>query len=112
MVSIYLKASADYNGNNPNISIYKDGFLVVAAQACVTSTSYQQFSISYTPTVNGLIELVVDCAGTVGSIYADDVGFAGITQPLNTWSRGFPVFAQIASTGSGGGNLIDGGLVR
>ena len=75
-VTVYLKKSADYNGNNPRIGLWMDGRLAKAMAACSVTTSYTQFSTVYTPTRTGVVELAIDCDGTVGSIYIDDIGYS------------------------------------
>lgn len=105
-VTAYLKKDVSYNGADPRISLRKNGFVVAGPTACTVSTSYQQFTINYTPTEDCVLELLVECDGTAGSIYVDDVGHSGITQPLSDWIFGSPVLAQVAGAGGGEGGLI------
>lgn len=112
-VTVYLKASADYNGNNPRMSAIQNGLVISGPTACAVSTSYQQFSLTFTPTHTRPVELIIDCDGTAGSIFADDVGDGTYTDGLENWYNATPILVPPATiAGGGGGYLIDGGLAR
>lgn len=107
-VTVYLKKSATYNGNNPRIGLRFNGWIVAGMNNCAVTTDYQQFSINYTPSEDGVLELVIDADGTAGSIYADDVGYDSVTDTLSQWQNGVPVLTQPAGGGGGGGGSVWG----
>jgi len=70
-VYIQLKDDASYNGANPSIALYMNGVLVDGWDACAVTTSYQEFSVAYTPTEDGILDLAIRCDGDAGNVYAD-----------------------------------------
>lgn len=111
-VTVYIKKSADFNGPDVQLSLKMNGAIVDGPDAYTATTSYVQRTLSFTPSVSGIVELLVECNGTVGSIYVDDVGHNSVESALSTWFDGIPVITQASGAASGGGFLIDGGLVR
>lgn len=72
-IGVYIKKSADYNGNNPTLVICKYGIPVATPTPCSVTTSYVLYSVSYIPSEVVALSLEVACDGTVGSIYVDDL---------------------------------------
>lgn len=109
-LSVYMKKSADYNGNNPRIGVIQDMEFIADLTVCAITESYVQYTINATPAYDGAVELYIDCDGTVGSIYIDDIECNSISHSLSCWADGFP--ALIATGGSGGMKIIGGGLIH
>lgn len=109
-ISIYLKKTSDYNGSNPSLSVVQNGLIVSTVTSCAVTTSYVQYSVTYTPALTGIAELMISCDGTVGSIYVDDLSYGTSTDGLENWYNGLPIVMPGGS--SGGSFLLDGGLCR
>ena len=72
-VTLNIKKSADYDGNTPVIHILDNGKVVATTTCTGISTSYQEFTIQYTSSVNEVLHLTISCDGSAGSIFVDEV---------------------------------------
>lgn len=108
-ITVWVNYDGSYNGNMPRL-VLVGGILqgiandVVATAAISSSNTWQQLSVSATPTETGVIEWYVDTDGTAGSCYVDDMGASVPDVATNTMdvpSRGLPAEYAYA-VGSGG----------
>lgn len=77
-VSMYVQKDGSYNGNAPRLVVV--GGLVQGistdqiSSLTVGSSTWEQLTVTVTPTEDSAIEFYVDCDGTAGSVYCDDAG--------------------------------------
>lgn len=77
-IAVYIRKSATYNGNQPrliqkaNPAIGVSADVVIATFSAGLSTWAQISGTTAAATDDGVVEFVVDCDGTVGSINQDD----------------------------------------
>lgn len=81
-VTAYVQKDGSYNGTAPRL-VLVGGIVAgitsdVTASLTVASGNWEQLTVSATPTEDGVIEAYIDCDGTAGSVYVDDMT---ITQP-------------------------------
>lgn len=76
-ITAYVYKDATYNGNNPRLVV--KGGMVQGIAADVTDTlsvahsNWEQLSVSVTPSEACVVTFYVDCDGTAGNVYVDDV---------------------------------------
>lgn len=73
-ISIQLEKSVDFNGTC-SIEIWKNNYPVTTTTSCTLTTSYQLFSVKYTPTQDCILTLVIKVYGTAGGVYAGNISF-------------------------------------
>lgn len=79
-ITVWLQKDASYNGNQPRLVI-QGGILAgvgsVGADVTAAMTggtgAWEQVTVTATPTEAGVIEYYVDCDGTAGNVYMDDI---------------------------------------
>lgn len=75
-VGVYILKDSSYNGNAPRLMLL--GGIVAGVDDEVSSLTvgadtWELVSVNITPTESGVIQFYVDCDGTAGSVYVDDV---------------------------------------
>jgi len=76
-ITVYVRKDSSYNGNAARL-ILRGGILAgIDSDVIDTHTAvadeWEQLSVSGTPTEEGVLEFYIDCDGTAGNIYVDDV---------------------------------------
>lgn len=83
-VTAYVLYDGTYNGNMPRLVVVGDLLPGITTDqtdsaASANSNNWDLLSVAAgTPTVSGFIEFYIDCDGTAGNVYVDDIA---ITQP-------------------------------
>jgi hypothetical protein len=75
-ITVYMKKDSSYNGNDPGLTLKFLGHVITGRTAVSMTTSYVQQSIVASAgdiTEDGVVELIVDCDGTAGNIFIDDL---------------------------------------
>jgi len=77
-ITVYVRKDSAYNGNAARL-ILRGGILAgidndVIDTHTAAADVWEQLSVSGTPTEEGVLEFYIDCDGTAGNIYVDDVG--------------------------------------
>lgn len=76
-VTAYVYKDSSYNGNAPRLVLvggYIGGIANdVTDSLTVAHSNWEQLSVSGTPNEAGVIEFYIDCDGTAGNVYVDDV---------------------------------------
>lgn len=76
-VTAYVRKNGTYNGNAPRLVLV--GGIVegigsdVVDSLTVGADTWEQLSVTATPTETGVIEFFIDCDGTAGSVFVDDI---------------------------------------
>lgn len=115
-VTAYVQKDGSYNGNAPRLVVIggvTPGIASdVTAALTVASGNWEQLSVVVTPTADGVIEWYVDCDGTAGNIYVDDMAVSQTGLPVTTTldipGRGVPADSIY---GAGGGMIVHPGMV-
>jgi len=77
-ISVYVRKSASYNGNQPRLIVRRQDSLGITSDTVLdtmtvgTDTWEQLSGAGATVTEDGAYEVIVDCDGTAGSVYVDD----------------------------------------
>ena len=76
-VSVWVQKSAAYNGAAPRLIAKRGDAIGITADTVLGTFSaaadtWEELSGSVSPTDDGVLEVVVDCDGTAGSVYVDD----------------------------------------
>lgn len=75
-ITVYVRKDGTYNGNAPRLVV--PGGMVQGIAADVTDSlsvgtdTWEQLSVTVTPTEDCVVTAYVDCDGTAGSVYVDD----------------------------------------
>lgn len=80
-IKVYVYKDASYNGNQPRLVVVGGLISGISTDQIATATSasnqaWEQLSVTVTPTEDGAVEFYVDCDGSAGNAYVDDVSFA------------------------------------
>lgn len=72
-VYIQLKDNVAWDGTNVSISLWQNGTKVVdwADKSGTITTTYTEYSLTYTPTEDGVLDLAIKLDGDAGRVYAD-----------------------------------------
>lgn len=112
-VTAWVRKDSSYNGNAPRLVLvggYIDGIAAdVVSSFSVGADTWQQLSVSGTPNEAGVIEWYVDCDGTAGNVYVDDMAVSQSGLPsadnLDYVSWGLPLLAPY-TLGGGSSTVI------
>lgn len=113
-VTAWVRKDSSYNGNAPRL-VLVGGYIGGIAADVVDSLSvgadtWEQLSVSATPNEAGVIEWYVDCDGTAGSIYVDDMAVSQSGLPsadnLDYVSWGLPLMAPYTLGAAAAGGLM------
>lgn len=74
--TLRMKKSAAYNGNNPRTRWVQNGVYQGEWESHPVTTSYANYQDSYAPNWTGFAYLLIDCDGTAGAVYVDNVTVA------------------------------------
>ncbi len=80
-ITVYVYYDGTYNGNMPRLvvlggilnGIGSYGVPVTATAPSSMANTWQQLSVQVTPTEVGVLEFYIDCDGTAGNVYVDDI---------------------------------------
>lgn len=76
-VTIWVLKDSSYNGNAPRLVLVGGIIAGIASDVIdsltVGADTWEQLSVSGTPTETGVVDYYIDCDGTAGSIYVDDI---------------------------------------
>jgi hypothetical protein len=97
-VTAYVQKDGSYNGNAARLVVIGGVTPGVStdqtASMTVASGNWEQLSVTVTPTADGVIEFYLDCDGTAGNIYVDDLNVSqtGIpsSKTMDYPGRGLP----------------------
>lgn len=76
-ITAYVQKDGSYNGNAPRLVVV--GGILSGVSSDVTdslsvgASTWEQLSVQVTPTEAGVLEYYIDCDGTAGNIYVDDI---------------------------------------
>lgn len=82
-ITMWLRKDGTYNGNAPRLVVV--GGLVAGVGSWGTDVTnaltvgvntWEQLSVNFTPSEDGVVEFYADCDGTAGNAFADDVAVA------------------------------------
>lgn len=113
-ITAWVRKDSSYNGNAPRLVLiggYIGGIAAnVVASLSVGADTWEQLSVSGTPNEAGVIEWYIDCDGTAGSVYVDDMAVSQSGLPsadnLDYVSWGLPLTAPYTLGGGGGTTVI------
>lgn len=76
-ITAYVQKDSSYNGNAPRL-VLVGGFIGgitsdVTDSLSVGADTWEQLSVSGTPSEAGVVDYYIDCDGTAGNIYVDDI---------------------------------------
>lgn len=76
-ISAWVQKDGSYNGNAPRLVIVGGVTQGIASDVTdsltVGASTWEELSVSATPTETGTVEYYVDCDGTAGNVYVDDI---------------------------------------
>lgn len=77
-ISVYIQYDGSYNGNMPRLVVLGGILSGISSDVTDTATTsnsgnWEQLSVQVTPTEAGVLEYYIDCDGTAGSVYVDDI---------------------------------------
>lgn len=113
-ISVYVRKSATYNGNQPrliqkaNPALGQSADVVIDTMTVAVANWEQLTGTSSTANDDGAWEFVVDCNGTVGSVNVDDwvvTGTANDPGTVKFWFNGIPVDTIFPASAAGGGGM-------
>jgi len=79
-INVYVQKDGSYNGNAPRLVVI--GRMIAGvdtdqiASLSVGASTWEQLQVTVTPTEDGWLEYYVDCDGTAGNIYVDDISIS------------------------------------
>jgi hypothetical protein len=78
-ITVYIRKDATYNGSAPRLLLRRNDAIGVTADAVIATASLVAADTWYSvsgslpvATLDGVVEVYVDCDGTAGNIYVDD----------------------------------------
>jgi hypothetical protein len=113
-VTAWVRKDSSYNGNAPRLVLvggYIGGIAAdVVSSLSVAADTWQQLSVSGTPNEAGVIEWYVDCDGTAGNVYVDDMAVSQSGLPsadnLDYVSWGLPLTSPYTLGAAAAGGLL------
>lgn len=113
-VTAWVRKDSSYNGNAPRL-VLVGGFIGgiaadVTDSLSVGADTWEQLSVSGTPNEAGVIEWYIDCDGTAGSVYVDDIAVSQSGLPsadnLDFISWGLPLASPYTLGAAAAGGLM------
>lgn len=101
VVSGYFRRTAAYNGTaQPSITLSGVGITASTYTMAGAADAWELFTVSGTPTEDGIAKVQFSCIGTAGYVYIDDIVVTAAdvnTGDLNNWIDGRPSKALFAT---------------
>lgn len=76
-ISVWVRKDGSYNGNAPRLVLVGGMISGIASDVTdsltVGADTWEELTVSGTPSDAGVVEFYVDCDGTAGNVYVDDV---------------------------------------
>lgn len=113
-ITAWVRKDSSYSGNAPRLVLvggYIGGIPTdVVDSLSVGADTWEQLSVSGTPNEAGVVEWYVDCDGTAGSVYVDDMAVSQSGLPsadnLDYVSWGLPLMAPYTLGAAAAGGLL------
>jgi hypothetical protein len=114
-VSVQVRKDGSYTGSAPRLIVKANPAIGIDADAVLDTLSVGANTwetltgTTATVTDDGVLEFVVDCDGSAGSIYVDSwsqTGGASSPSSMEVWVDGLPFDSEGGGGGSGGGSAV------